>query len=340
MVAALKKHYLVWAFALTALLSLMIAVAAPQSAFAEGDSAQDSATESSATDAASADNGVTAYDFYITGKRITSENAADVLGDGTVSYDANTNTLTFNGLNINSRDLTYAVRIEDDVTLVLKGKNVINCEVVALQIGIDRLSSETTITGSGSLECIATYNLADALEINVASTLKLDKNFQGSLSATGANPVEMRRGNLIVQGGRLNASANGVRSALHASLYCSHSNFEITGGSVVVTNSNIWLSGSTFHMSGGRIEVTSTEARPSIWGNCDRGTSPSILLERGVSIETPDHGYVWSSDDKQTSTICAAGQIAGPNFANAARHVVIHGNDNSTFKNWHSRLIL
>lgn len=38
--------------------------------------------------------------LWVNGKQVTSDNAGDVLGDGTVSYDAQTNTLTLNGAEI------------------------------------------------------------------------------------------------------------------------------------------------------------------------------------------------------------------------------------------------
>ena len=37
------------------------------------------------------------YDLWVNGVHVTSDNAADVLNDGTVSYDAATNTLTLDG---------------------------------------------------------------------------------------------------------------------------------------------------------------------------------------------------------------------------------------------------
>ena len=40
------------------------------------------------------------YGIYVGGIPVNEDNAADVLGDGTVSYDAASNTLTLNGANI------------------------------------------------------------------------------------------------------------------------------------------------------------------------------------------------------------------------------------------------
>jgi hypothetical protein len=40
---------------------------------------------------------VTGYGFSIGGVKVTSANAADILGNGVLSYDAESNTLTVNG---------------------------------------------------------------------------------------------------------------------------------------------------------------------------------------------------------------------------------------------------
>lgn len=44
---------------------------------------------------------VKAYDIWVKGIQITENNKADVLGDGTVSYDPETNTLTLDNAKIN-----------------------------------------------------------------------------------------------------------------------------------------------------------------------------------------------------------------------------------------------
>lgn len=44
------------------------------------------------------------YDIYIAGKLVNSDNADDILGDGTVYYDVYNNILTFNNATIESED--------------------------------------------------------------------------------------------------------------------------------------------------------------------------------------------------------------------------------------------
>ena len=55
---------------------------------------------------------VTAYNVWVGDTQVTEENATDVLGDNTVSYDADTNTLTLSGLNLS--DQGHEVAIQSD----------------------------------------------------------------------------------------------------------------------------------------------------------------------------------------------------------------------------------
>ena len=75
----------------------------------------------------SAPDDLTAYPLYLGSTRVTSLNAADVLGDGKVSYDAVTNTLTLNNATINGHGTTDGLRSEIlGLTINLIGNNVIN----------------------------------------------------------------------------------------------------------------------------------------------------------------------------------------------------------------------
>ena len=71
---------------------------------------------------------VSAYDLWVNDTQVTAQNAADVLGDGTVSYDAATKTLTLSGANItevHTADIfTAGIYAEiADLTIDLVGEN-------------------------------------------------------------------------------------------------------------------------------------------------------------------------------------------------------------------------
>lgn len=68
-----------------------------------------------------------AYNLYVGDKRVTTDNAGDVLDDGgTVSYDVQTNTLTLNGASVSAQDMPYGIYAENDLTIVLEGENSVS----------------------------------------------------------------------------------------------------------------------------------------------------------------------------------------------------------------------
>ena len=84
---------------------------------------------------AGASSGVTTYDLWVNGIQVTSANAADVLNDGTVSYDAETNTLTLDGAELSvlhTHDAKYygviLSRTDDPLTVNVIGDSKITVE--------------------------------------------------------------------------------------------------------------------------------------------------------------------------------------------------------------------
>ena len=71
--------------------------------------------------------GALRYDIWVAGVRVTEENASDVLGDGTVSYDGAANTLTLNGATVDASALAVpALEVSGEpLTLVLQGTNAL-----------------------------------------------------------------------------------------------------------------------------------------------------------------------------------------------------------------------
>lgn len=95
----------------------------------------------------------TSYDIYVGGIQIIDENASDVFGDGTVSYDVDTSTLTLSDAHI---DGAYeydpgtgnfaGIYTQDFINIVVKGENTLNASA----------SNVSCITG------IYCYNTSDA----------------------------------------------------------------------------------------------------------------------------------------------------------------------------------
>lgn len=87
------------------------------------------------------------YALYVEGYQVTALNAADVLGDGTVSYDHASRTLLLDGANISYvTDGSGILSYMEDLNIVLLGENTITGN----NDGIS-LVADATISGSGSL---------------------------------------------------------------------------------------------------------------------------------------------------------------------------------------------
>lgn len=95
------------------------------------------------------------YDIKVAGVLVNTENAEDVLGDGTVSYDSVTNTLTLDNVDMDVPNGNYCIRAEGSLNIELKGTNKIESEDfygVAVVADSDGSTPDVKIGGDGSLE--------------------------------------------------------------------------------------------------------------------------------------------------------------------------------------------
>lgn len=144
---------------------------------------------------------VVEYDVWIAGTRVTNVNAADVLGDAdegaTVTYDANSKTLTLDDANIVASDLEAAIYAEQDLTIELEGESTVTLTLTEAYAGARRVAAiacergSLTIcdgagTGQGSLK--ATCD-AEGVPTQQPTTPEEDYCVSG-ISATGAISVE------------------------------------------------------------------------------------------------------------------------------------------------------
>lgn len=124
------------------------------------------------------------YAVFVAGTEVTADNAADVLGDGTVSYDAEANTLTLKNADIAADDFPYGIYAEGDLTILLEGENTVRIA--------DAVSSELPFP-TGDLFCISAV-----LCYNGNLVIKDgDGEGQGSLSATAIGMPSEYNGNMV-----------------------------------------------------------------------------------------------------------------------------------------------
>lgn len=98
----------------------------------------------------------TFYPVYVAGRQVHNLNASDVLGDGTVSYNPDTKTLTLNNATINTDDESGIEFKEFGLNLELIGENhVHSVDGYPVYVGYDM-----RMVGDGSLEAVSDNNTA------------------------------------------------------------------------------------------------------------------------------------------------------------------------------------
>ena len=94
------------------------------------------------------------FGIYVCGTSVQHKNAADVLGDGTVSYDPGGNMLMLNNATLES-DGSTVIFAEKDLTIVLNGENKLICtgagSVAGLYASDYMLRKDISIISSGTL---------------------------------------------------------------------------------------------------------------------------------------------------------------------------------------------
>lgn len=95
----------------------------------------------------------TSYNIWVNGEQITSANQENVLGNGTVSFDPVSNTLTLNGATItnahNDNGKSGAIYAEDDLTV-----NVIKDSTISLSDSSNGIYAgrDLTVSGTGNIK--------------------------------------------------------------------------------------------------------------------------------------------------------------------------------------------
>ena len=118
------------------------------------------------------------YNMYIGDIRVTSENADNILGNGTASYNAETNTLTLNNVNYVGK-VTNANGYYDNIFAVLYLQTAAADRDLTINlIGENVITNTTTVTNDGQLAAgIYAY----------ASNASLIFTGTGTLTVTGGN---------------------------------------------------------------------------------------------------------------------------------------------------------
>lgn len=110
------------------------------------------------------------YGIYVAGVSVTGGNKDDILGDGTVYYNASNNILVFDNATIESEDAIIYSKIDLNIELIGQNKFVCTNEKYSIGIyaGDYNLSKDLAITGEGSLIIELLNPSAEAVGLSAA----------------------------------------------------------------------------------------------------------------------------------------------------------------------------
>ncbi|MBQ9703167.1 MAG: hypothetical protein IJV68_01335 [Clostridia bacterium] len=199
---------------------------------------------------------------------ITGDNCDDVFGDGTVSFDPETNTLTLNGYVYNSTDINPFIYCTDDIdelNILLVGENTVTSPNADAALVL-KFAANVTIKGEGSLEITAL--------------------------SEGIDAADDEQNILEIAGGAITINAP-------CAIYCD--NLIISGGSLTVnstTDDRLLFDLISFEMTGGRLKVDCETAAIAVYGQ----TSPIVISGGSIEISTTLPGCIFMIYDNDADS--------------------------------------
>lgn len=220
------------------------------------------------------------YGLFVGGTEVTSANAADVLGDGTVSYDPNSQTLTLSNAKITKGEHEDAAVYYEggDLAIVLKGDNVVTgpeidsgnpvySRGIYVRNGAVRISGDGSLTVKGGNVSVP-YGMAYSYGIWADGDAEI---LAGTVSATGGTVA-----NSNGTGGSYGVSAN-------QDVIFSGGTVEVTGGEAKTLSYGAYAALGTIAFAGGDVTATS-----SVVGTGAQATSLALYGFGGVDTDPQD----------------------------------------------------
>lgn len=272
-------------------------------------------TVSTASQSSDSGSAPTEYHVSVGGTKVTSANAANVLGDGKVSYDPDTNTLTLNNFTFEDNTRRSAISSNQDLTINLIGDNSVTASNTnisgATAIIVD---GNLTIDGTGSLTADGTYSglsASSGVDISGGKVTAEGINSNGIYSANGTVSITggeveatgrdsgINANNITITGGTVTAGSatdNGSGDVTYNSAFGikADSSISITGGTVTATgsdaiaiNENTTTTTGTISISGATTTVTANGGNSGIF------TKGSVSITGGsvLTNSTNDDGW-------------------------------------------------
>ena len=260
------------------------------------------------------------------GVLITEENYADVLGDGTVSYDPTTNTLTLNGYVYSGEgvlvdDGGYMAIMADipieGLTIVLVGTNSITVSGSDSAGMVFFGSGDLTIKGNGSL---AINSIMYGITVQTDSGKIIIESAKLNTTTTGAMAIGIQANDFIMNSGNLKISASmiGIGTTEEDGICINGGLVEIDtvigGYAFIYADLHLFTFNPIKPDLSGYVGAYEMTAGINADGNDATDFNESYLSSyKYVKIEPThvhDHGTAWESDANEHWNECACGDKA------------------------------
>ena len=256
------------------------------------------------------------YDIWVGGVQVTDSNAGDVLGDGTVSYDADANKLTLKDTEITdgyeyNEDSMAGIYVKGDINIVLQGdgNKITAPDTTKRSRGID-VKGRLYISGDGTLVAAAgavtsTENDADSTGIYVQGDMQISGAFvisEGGVASASDDNYAYSNGVYVEGNVDIDEEGSLVANADEASGYVAYSSgIEVYGEEDNYINLSV---------HDGYLEATGAKATGDILsgsvgiylfqgGLYTYTNDATVILNAGTaeatSTDTSEHPYAYSN---------------------------------------------
>ena len=250
-----------------------------------------------------------AYNIWIAGERVTDENKNDVLGDGKVSFDPQTNTLTLKDAEI-SMSAGYSAVSASKMDLTIKGTGIIrsteDSSIIGLSQGIYLENGTLNISGDITVQSYDVGICVDKGDLQITG---------GTLNVTSSadDGITVNEGDISISAGQV--SSNGYKDGIDAD------NINISGGEVEAKCTERGGDGLSadyiIRITGGRVVAESGK------GDYDYAVlaGKQIDISELLQITAPEDGDIF--DIPEWADQGNVPQYVGDSDGNAATYVVI-----------------
>lgn len=228
----------------------------------------------------------TTYSVWVKGTQVTSDNASNVLNDGTVSYDAESNTLTLKNASLSvasGENASYAIEAPAGVNIELLGNNTISSTGITMP-PVYSNNGAIIIKGAGTLDITG-----QAGTISAKGLLTIDgATVKSVTTGNGFLGMESKTGMEIINNANVNVTTNGA-----ACLQCANPN-QANGPYIKITDSVVNTdSGDSWSVSAAsNITITDSEVSAEGIGVAIGSDFGDVIISNSVveAISTGSEG--------------------------------------------------